>query len=86
LGTVLVLFWLALKYSFTVAPVVYIGDRLRELREQRAMTQRELARAAGISPNTVAVLERSKAQPNMSTVRKLAQALGVDPSELVKRD
>ena len=63
--------------------VVYVGERLKTLRIRRALTQEELAERAGLSKNAVNRLEVDKAEPRMSTLRKLAQALGVDPSELV---
>lgn len=63
--------------------VVKIGDRLRDLRVRRALTQEELAEKADVGTNTVARLERNETEPHMSTLRKLAQALGVDPSELI---
>jgi transcriptional regulator with XRE-family HTH domain len=63
--------------------VVKIGDRLRDLRVRRALTQKELADKADIGTNTVARLERNETEPHMSTLRKLARALDVDPSELI---
>jgi transcriptional regulator with XRE-family HTH domain len=63
--------------------VVYVGERLKALRIRRALTQEELAQRAGLSKNAVNRLEVDKAEPRMSTLRKLARALGVDPSELV---
>jgi transcriptional regulator with XRE-family HTH domain len=63
--------------------VVYIGDRLKALRVRRALTQQELADRAGVSSNTLNRIELNKAEPHMSTLRKLAKALDVDPSELV---
>jgi len=63
--------------------VVYIGDRLKNLRIRRALTQQELADRAGISNNALNRIELDKAEPHMSTLRKLAQALDVDPTELV---
>jgi len=63
--------------------VVYIGDRLKNLRIRRALTQRELAERAGLSTNALNRLELGKAEPHMSTLRKLAQALDVDPTELI---
>ena len=63
--------------------VVKIGDRLRDLRVRRALTQEELAEKADVGSNTVARLERNESQPHMSTLRKLARALGVDPAELI---
>jgi len=63
--------------------VVYIGDRLKNLRVRRALTQQELAGRAGVGKNTVNRIERNEGEPHMSTLRKLAKALSVDPSELV---
>jgi transcriptional regulator with XRE-family HTH domain len=62
----------------TMQAVVYIGDRLKNLRIRRALTQQELADRAGISSNALNRIELS-----MSTLRKLAKALDVDPSELI---
>jgi transcriptional regulator with XRE-family HTH domain len=63
--------------------VVKIGDSLRDLRVRRALTQEELAEKADVGTNTVARLERNESEPHMSTLRKLAGALGVDPAELI---
>ena len=63
--------------------VVKIGDRLRHLRMRRALTQEELADKANVGTNTVARLERNETEPHMSTLRKLASALNVDPTELI---
>jgi len=64
--------------------VVYIGDRLKALRIEQALTQKELAEKAGVTRNTVARLERCENEPHMPTVRKIAAALGVHPRELTK--
>ena len=64
--------------------VVYIGDKLKALRIEQALTQEELATKAGVAANTVARLERNETEPHMSTARKLAQALGIHPRELMK--
>ena len=65
------------------AAVVYIGDRLKNLRTLNALTQAELADRAGLTTAAVARLERNESEPHMSTLRKLARALGVDPAELI---
>ncbi|MGI8866246.1 MAG: helix-turn-helix domain-containing protein [Rubrobacteraceae bacterium] len=64
--------------------VVYIGDKLKDLRTQRALTQQELADKAGIGKNTVNRIERNDTEPHMSTLRKIAKALDVAPATLVK--
>ncbi len=70
----------------TLEAVVQIGEKLRQLRIERAMTQEELAQAAGIGKNTVNRLETNITEPRPPTLRKLAQALEVDPAELVRGD
>ena len=54
--------------------VVYVGDRLKDLRIEQALTQRELAARAGIGVKTVNRIELNETEPHMSTVRKLAAA------------
>ena len=64
--------------------VVYIGKRLKDLRIRRALTQEELANKASMGKNTVNRVECNLTEPHMSTLRKLAQALGVEPHELLE--
>ncbi len=66
--------------------VTYIGDRLRELRDERFLSQRELAKASDLSPTTIFKLEANQVEPHPRTIRKLAQALDIDPSKLVGRE
>jgi predicted transcriptional regulator len=60
------------------------GEKLRQMREDRFLSHRELAKNAGVSPTTILNLEASKAEAQRRTVRKLAEALGVAPRELVE--
>jgi transcriptional regulator with XRE-family HTH domain len=64
--------------------VVKIGDNLKRQRIRKALTQEELARRAGLTTASVARIERNETEPRMSTLRKLAKALDVDPAELVE--
>jgi DNA-binding XRE family transcriptional regulator len=57
---------------------------LRELREERALSQQDLANAAGVSKTTIVNLEAGRGRAMPSTVRKLAAALDVDVRELVR--
>jgi quercetin dioxygenase-like cupin family protein/DNA-binding XRE family transcriptional regulator len=56
---------------------VDIGQRLRELREERNISMRRLALKSGLSANALSMIERGKASPSVSTLYKLADALGV---------
>lgn len=53
------------------------------IRERKALTQEELARKAGINRVTLARIEAG-AEPYPPTTRKLADALGVEPSDLME--
>lgn len=56
------------------------GDRLRELRSERGLTQDEIAALAGCHPMTIAKLERGTQEPGWPLVRALCQALKVNCS------
>lgn len=56
---------------------VNIGERVRELREARNISMRTLATKSGLSANALSIIERGKASPSVSTLYKLADALGV---------
>jgi DNA-binding XRE family transcriptional regulator len=60
-----------------------IALKLRVLREERGLTQREAAGLAGVSRLTVYRLESGKQAPYMPTVTKIARAYGVPLEELV---
>jgi transcriptional regulator with XRE-family HTH domain len=58
---------------------------LRDLRDERSLSQQELATAAQVSKATIVNLEAGRiARPYPSTVRKLAAALGLPPRELLR--
>lgn len=57
---------------------------LKELREARVLTQRELANMAGISTKTLNDVERFRVRAHPKTLRKLAAALGVPPTTLAE--
>jgi transcriptional regulator with XRE-family HTH domain len=66
------------------AAVVYVGHKLKRLRTLNALTQAELAAKAGLTTAAVARIERDEAEPRPTTLRKLAEALGVQPRELIE--
>ena len=57
---------------------------LREVRQSRGLSQKELGELAGCSSGTVFRLENQLRGAYPGTVRKLATALGVAPEELVR--
>jgi len=62
-----------------------IGDRIRELRKQRGLTQRQLAQEANINFTYLSKIENDRLShtPSVGTLRQLAHALDVDELELL---
>jgi transcriptional regulator with XRE-family HTH domain len=63
-----------------------IGAQVKRERELALLTQQELADRAGIGLNTLNRIERDHAEPHFRTIRKLANALGVDPATLIPKE
>lgn len=59
------------------AASVDVANRLRELREGRGISMRQLATQSGLSANALSMIERGKTSPSVSTLYKLSDALGV---------
>ncbi|HOJ89424.1 MAG TPA: helix-turn-helix transcriptional regulator [Pseudothermotoga sp.] len=51
--------------------------RIRELREQKDLTQEALAKRANLSPKTISCYERGKAMPSFRALVRIAKALNV---------
>lgn len=69
-------------------PQPALGAAVRQLREQRNLTQEGLAQEAGITTGTVSLVERGQSNPAWGTVKAIASALGVtigDLSRLAER-
>ena len=61
-------------------------QKLRALRRQAALSQAELAERAGTTQETISRLECGHHSARGRTLRKLAEALGVEPQVLMKED
>lgn len=59
------------------------GPVLRQFRNERKLTQEELAEKAGVVTSYISMLESSQKFPNLEMLFVLAEALGMSPSELV---
>jgi transcriptional regulator with XRE-family HTH domain len=54
-----------------------LGNRLRELRRQQALSLRALAEKSGLSANTLSLIENGKTSPSVATLQQIALALNV---------
>jgi transcriptional regulator with XRE-family HTH domain len=59
-----------------------IGQRLKEERQLRGWSQRDLARQTGVNTDTISGIETGQHEPRPSTLRKLAEGLGVEVRNL----
>lgn len=61
------------------------GLRLRTLRKARELTQQELADKTDVSRIYIQALESNRRSPSMKLLRRLADALNVDPGDLLEQ-
>jgi transcriptional regulator with XRE-family HTH domain len=67
-----------------MTPGERVAKRLKILRRRRSLTQEALALKAGLSRTYLARLETARQDPTLSTLTKLAKALGVPVTALLE--
>ena len=60
--------------------------RIREIREKKGISIGQLARMTGLTGGSISLIERGFRNPNMSTILKIRDALGVPIDELFTED
>ncbi|MCE4564357.1 helix-turn-helix transcriptional regulator [Maribellus sp. CM-23] len=61
------------------------GKVIRELREEKKLSQEKLAELCDLDRTYISLLERGLRQPTITTIFKLGKALGISPSKLVEQ-
>jgi len=59
-----------------------IGLKIRKVREEREITQEQLALNAGLNRAYIGYIERGERNPSTDTLVKIAKALKVSPKDL----
>lgn len=62
-----------------------MAKNLRRARHDRNLTQEELAERAGLSARYLGAIERSDVSASVTVLGQIAEALGMEPSELLKK-
>lgn len=62
-----------------------MDGNLRRIRENRALSRKDLADMSNTRESTIYRAETGQTRLRPSTIRKLAEALGVEPEDLVSR-
>ncbi|MBB6690021.1 helix-turn-helix transcriptional regulator [Cohnella xylanilytica] len=63
---------------------VIFGQQLRKIREERKLSQEELALRSKLDRTYISLLERGKRRPTLNTIFALAAQLDIAPSEIVR--
>jgi len=62
---------------------IEFGGKVRQLREERGLSQERLGQIAGLDRTFVSSIEAGRRNVTLATIIKLAKALDIDPGELV---
>jgi transcriptional regulator with XRE-family HTH domain len=65
-------------------PQPALGKAIRQLRNERGMTQEALAHAAGVTVGHLSMIERGHSNPTWATAKAIAAALAASMVELTK--
>ena len=60
-----------------------IGKRIKKLRIEKSLTQKELAKRAGLTSEYMSKLEKAKRLPTLKSIAGLSKALGIEAWELL---
>ena len=63
-----------------------LGTRLRAVREQYGLSQRELARRAGVTNGTISLIEQNKNSPSVASLKKVLDGIPLSLSEFFSLD
>ena len=63
-----------------------LGEKIKKYREEKKMTQVEVAEVLGVKPATISKYEAGTLEPNIESLKKLAELFGVSVDELLKED
>jgi len=61
-----------------------LGKNFKRIRIQKGMSQGDIFRSTGMDRAYLSSLENGKRNPTLSNIKKIAEALGVEPHELLK--
>ncbi len=67
----------------SITPHAAFGQALRQHRLAAGLSQEQLGLESGVQRNFISLIETGQNQPTISTIFKLASALGMKPSKLV---
>ena len=61
------------------------AKKIKEYREKKGFTAKQLASMIGVSPPSITYFEQGLRNPTLDTLERIADALGVEPTSLLSR-
>lgn len=61
----------------------HIADKVRELREEKRLSQKQLSEKCGLSTNYISRIERADVSVSVNSLEKIAKALGVKAADIL---
>jgi transcriptional regulator with XRE-family HTH domain len=66
--------------------MVTLGDKIKKMREERGLSQKEVATSVDIDRGQYSRIETNKVEPTLSTLEKIAQAFKIEVEDFFKKD
>lgn len=66
--------------------IMKLGDKIKKTREAKGWSQKELALSLKMDQSQYSKIENNKTDPHLSTIEKIADALGISTEELFSAD
>ena len=63
-----------------------LGEKIKKYREEKKITQVEVAEVLGVKPATVSKYEAGTLEPNIESLKKLAELFEISVDELLRED
>lgn len=63
-----------------------VGNRLREVRQKASLSQRELAKRAGVTNSTISMIEKNNVSPSVSSLKKVLDGIPMSLMEFFEAD
>ena len=63
-----------------------LGEKIKAYREKNNMTQKEIAEILGVEPGTISKYESGMIEPNIESIKRLAETFGITIDELLKNE
>jgi transcriptional regulator with XRE-family HTH domain len=66
--------------------MITLGDKIKKIREERGLSQKEVASSVDIDRGQYSRIETNKVEPTLSTLEKVAKAFGIDVEDFFKKE